>query len=351
MLIQARSVSRLAMALTALSLAFGAQAHVKWFASYDLTKPPLPIGEVITTEFIYLYILSIFCIYMFFWIDRYLFRKNYLNGVADKLTISHDLSLQIVSTATVVFFAALAIYGFRGHGFLLTPELRTDAAFIPWFQLALAICSLFSTTRPVTGFGIAALYAIGISSYGIFHMLDYMIFIGIAVYFLFSRMASLKWTTFRYATLFACTGLTLLWAAIEKWGYPDWTYPLLESDPSLLMGMSAKFYMLFAGFVEFNVTFMLFSSASILTRIVAFGLNMVFILAIYKFGLVDAVGHLLIITILVILLLRGPTSARYFLVLSDKSLWTEAYFMTGLYMLAFNVVFMSYYGIYQLTYG
>ena len=30
--------------------------------------------------------------------------------------------------------------------------------------------------------------------------------------------------------------------------------------------------------------------------------------------------------------------ARYFLVLSEKSLWTEAYFMTGLYILALNVM-------------
>lgn len=347
----AKSVSLLIIALTSVFLAFSARAHVKWFAGYDLTEPPLSIGKVITTEFIYLYILSVFCIYVFFWIDRYLFRKNYLSGLASKLTSSGGLSLWIVSIATAVFFVALAIYGFLGHGFLLTPELRTDAAAIPWFQLALAACSLFPVTRPIAGLGIAALYGIGISSYGIFHMLDYMIFVGLAVYFLCSTLTSLKWTTFRYATLFASTGLTLLWAAIEKWGYPHWTYPLLESDPSLLMGMSAYFYMLFAGFVEFNVAFMLFSSVSILTRIVAFGLNTVFILAIYKFGLVDAVGHLLIITILAILVLRGPTSARYFLALGGKSLWTEAYFMTGLYILAFNVVFMSYYGIYQLTYG
>jgi hypothetical protein len=351
MLNQTPLTSRLIVALAGLSLSFSAWPHVKWFAEYDLTVPPLPIGEVMTTEFIYLHFLSICCIYVFFWLDRYLFRRNYLGGLASKLTLSRELSLRIVSIAAVVFFVALAIYGFRGNAFLLTPELHTDAAFIPWFQLVLAVCALFPMTRPITGFGIATLYVIGISSYGIFHMLDYMIFIGLAVYFLFSRMTSLKWTTFRYATLFAATGLTLLWAAIEKWGYPYWTYPLLESDPSLLLGMSPHFYMLFAGFVEFNLTFILFSSASILTRIVAFGLNMIFILAIYKFGLVDAVGHLLIITILAILVLRGPTRARYFLVLGDKSLWTEAYFMTGLYILAFNVVFMSYYGIYHLTYG
>ena len=56
----------------------------------------------------------------------------------------------------------------------------------------------------------------------------------------------------------------------------------------------------------------------------------------------------MIIAVLVIMTARGPTSARYFLVLADKSLWTEAYFMTGLYMLALNVVFVAYYGLYFL---
>ena len=116
------------------------------------------------------------------------------------------------------------------------------------------------------------------------------------------------------------------------------------------MGMSPAFYMMFAGFVEFNITFVLLSSASIFSRVIALGLDFIFILAIYKFGTVDFVGHLLIITILLILVLRGPTSARYFLVLSNKTLWTEAYFMTGLYILAINVIFIAYYGIYYLSY-
>ncbi|MBT6203057.1 MAG: hypothetical protein HOI34_05090, partial [Rhodospirillaceae bacterium] len=90
-----------------------------------------------------------------------------------------------------------------------------------------------------------------------------------------------------------------------------------------------------AAFVEFNIVFILLSSASVASRFVAF-------------GLIDAVGHLVIIAVLVILTIRGPTSARYFLVLSDKSLWTEAYFMTGLYMLALNVMFMAYYGLYAV---
>ena len=77
----------------------------------------------------------------------------------------------------------------------------------------------------------------------------------------------------------------------------------------------------------------------------------IFVLAVLQFGVVDAIGHLMIVAILFVLIVRGPTSARDMLVLPDKSLFTEAYFMTGLYFLAFVMIFILYYGIHYLSYG
>ena len=93
------------------------------------------------------------------------------------------------------------------------------------------------------------------------------------------------------------------------------------------------------------------SSASLLSRALALGLMSVFVLAIAKFGMIDAIGHLLIIAILAVLVLHGPTEGRNFLVLNGKSLWTEAYFMTGLYVLAFVLIFTAFYGLHYLAYG
>ncbi len=39
------------------------------------------------------------------------------------------------------------------------------------------------------------------------------------------------------------------------------------------------------------------------------------------------------------------------LVLPSKSVFTEAYFMTGLYFLAAGMIFILYYGIHYLSYG
>ena len=145
-----------------------------------------------------------------------------------------------------VFFVSLFILALDGTGILLTPELHTDNPVVPWLQLAIAAFALFRPTTPLIGLGIFILYGLAIEQYGIFHMVDYLIFLGVGVYFLLSGLKDPKWMKTRYVTLFASTGVTLLWASIEKWGYPHWTYPLLQNDASLLMGLSPQFYMLFA---------------------------------------------------------------------------------------------------------
>ncbi len=337
--------------LFSLGILFPADAwsHVKWFFPYDLSNPPLPVGDVFTPTFVNLYLLSVIGIYGFFWVDRYLFRKQFLVDQLARYSVNAEQSFWILRISVSVFFVSLFLLAFTGTEFLLTPELHTTNPVVRFLHLAIAGFALYRPTTPLIGLGIFVLYGLAIEQYGIFHMLDYLIFLGVGVYFLLSGLKGREWAKVRYVTLFASTGLTLLWASVEKWGYPHWTYPLLQYDASLLMGMSPQFYMVFAGFVEFNITFILLSSASIFSRIIALAFQGVFILAIFKFGLVDAIGHLLIIAILFSLVVRGPTTAREFLVLSDKSLWTESYFLTGLYVLAFNVLFIAYYGLYFLT--
>ena len=117
------------------------------------------------------------------------------------------------------------------------------------------------------------------------------------------------------------------------------------------MGLQPATFMMVSGFVEFSLTFVLLGAVSVVGRMISMGMMMIFILAVFKFGMVDAIGHLMIVAILFILVVRGPTDARNMLVLSDKNVWTEAYFMTGLYFLAFVMIFILYYGFHFLFYG
>jgi hypothetical protein len=328
-----------------------AHAHVKWFAPYDMTKPPLPIGEVLNGKFTYFFLSSVLLIYAFFWFDRYVLRKRILEDVLRRFTVTEPVAFTIMRVSAFVFFAAVSAYGIIIQSFFLTPDLKTDYRWVPWVQLGIALCALHPSTVPLVGAGILFLFVVASEGYTIYHLLDYLILMGVSYYFLASRIPGTKWRISRYVVLYASTALTLLWASIEKFGYASWTFPLLARKPELLMGMDPHTYMLLAGFVEFNLTFMLLSSASLLSRALALGLGSVFALAIFEFGLIDAIGHLLIMAILFVLVAHGPTKARNFLVLGDKSLWTEAYFMTGLYVLAFDLVFIAYYGFHYLVYS
>jgi hypothetical protein len=341
-------------ALVGLGVAFAsgpAYAHVKWFAPYDVVASPLAVGEVLTPQFVRFFLGSILLVYGYFWFDRLILRQHVLETVLARLKVSEATAGAIMRGAAFIFFGAAGVYGLTTEAFLLTPELKAADPWVPWLQLAMAACALHRRALPVIGLGIAVLYFVAVGRYGIFHLLDYLILAGVAYYFMAAAANGPGWTKSRYITLYATTGLTLLWASVEKWGYAAWTLPLLESKPNLLMGLDPGTYMILAGFVEFNVTFLLLSSVSLVSRIVALGLLGIFVLATYEFGLIDAIGHLLIMAILFVLVVHGPTTGRNFLAMPEKSLWVEAYFMTGLYALAFVLIFIAYYGIHALAYG
>lgn len=329
-----------------------AEAHVKWFVEYDTAKPPMPIGDVLNGTFIKMFLVCVAGIYLFFLADRYIYKKGWLSEFDQKLRRLDDFSNLIMRVSAGIFFLTLwAWYMYYGTSFYITPELKTNAAYVPWLHLAIGLLAFSRYTAPATGVGIFVLFGASIADYGLFHLLDYLIFLGIGFFLIVASFKNAVWRKSGFIVLFACAGLTLIWASIEKFGYPEWTFPMLEQNPDMRMGLQPATFMLVSGFVEFSLTFVLLGAVSVVGRMISMGMMMIFILAVFKFGMVDAIGHLMIVAILFILVVRGPTDARNMLVLSDKNVWTEAYFMTGLYFLAFVMIFILYYGFHFLFYG
>jgi hypothetical protein len=330
-----------------------AQAHVKWFFDYDVTKPPTPIGEVLDGAFVKMFLVSVAACYVFFLADRYIYEEGILAEFDKKLKLFNNVANYIMRTAAGIFFLTLFLWWALGMGqsFFLTPELKTASPVVPWLHLALALAVISRHTVFLTGLGVFALYIAAVYSYGLFHMLDYMIFLGIGYYLTVSQTNAKTLLKSGLVVLFACSGLTLIWAAVEKFAYAHWTIPVLEGRPHMLLGMSPPTFMKLSGFIEFFVTFILLGAVSVVGRLISLGFMSIFVLAVFEFGMLDAVGHLMIVAILWVLVVRGPTDARDMLVLPDKSLFTEAYFMTGLYFLAFVMVFILYYGIHYYSYG
>jgi len=88
-----------------------------------------------------------------------------------------------------------------------------------------------------------------------------------------------------------------MWASIEKWAYPEWSYPLFIQHPELTMGFTADFFMRAAGAVEFALAFALMWTP-LVRRVGAIMLAAMFVSAVGEFGKIDMIGHSLIIVAL-----------------------------------------------------
>ena len=133
--------------------------------------------------------------------------------------------------------------------------------------------------------------------------------------------------------------VTLMWASVEKWAYPDWSYPLLHAHTDITMGLDPRFYMVAAGIVEFSLSFALLWTP-LVRRIAAIVLMSMFVSAVFEFGKIDAIGHLLIIVLLLVIAADDQPSRRLKPIMAP--VW---------YSLALGMTILAYYVAHALLYG
>ncbi len=326
-------------ALTSIAFAMlpvRAIAHVKWFAPYDVPSQPRVLSQVFAPLFwgpvaMALGALLVTC---------YLERGPIGRAVLQTLELfSRPLRSRIddlYRAGTAAFFVAIAVLG----GIILTPELTTAAPQITWLQIAIALGMFWRGTMVLSAVGIAGLYAYGVAEYGIFHLLDYPIFLGLAAYLALSGMKKAEFLGLRPLDVSRwAAGITLIWASVEKWAYPQWTFPILESHPQMALGYGADYYMNAAGMVEFGLAFGLLWTP-LIRRLSALVLTAMFVSAVVPFGMIDAVGHLMIIVILIgILVDDRPDFAK-------PPLEAVGYFFGAL-----ATVLAAYYGLHAMLFG
>lgn len=267
-----------------------ASAHVKWFCAYNVAGQPVGLENVLCPDFEFLAGLTILLL-MTGCLAEGTFIGTAIQKAIDQATRYLRDNIEVVFRAACgFFFVAIWAYG----GILLTPELKTDSNIVGAIQLGIAAGMLSRRTMPLAAIGIAVIYAIAIKEYGIFHLADYPIFLGIAAYlalvglqrdfFGIRPVDLMRWTA----------GATLMWASIEKWAYPEWSFPLLGDHPHMTLGLDPAFFMRAAGAVEFALAFALMWTP-LVRRIAAIILATMFISAVITFGKVDLIGHTLIV--------------------------------------------------------
>jgi hypothetical protein len=270
-----------------------ASAHVKWFCAFNVAGQPRGLENVLCADFEGLVGLAVLFLIFGCLVDGTAFGDallRALNRVTSLIQSNHEILIRAVGG---FFFVTL----WNLQGIMLTPELKTTSVWIPWLQLAIAAGLIWRRTMPLSGLGIVVLFALAVRDYGVFQLADYPVFLGLAAYL---ALVGLQRDLFgarpldvvRYAA-----AITLMWASIEKWAYPEWSFPLFIEHPAVTMGVDGEFFMRAAGVIEFTLAFSLLWTP-LVRRVSAIILAAMFIAATFEFGRLDVIGHAPIVVVL-----------------------------------------------------
>jgi hypothetical protein len=320
-----------------------AWAHVKWFAPYDVSVAPTPLSGVLTRHFLLACAVFTLLIVGTFLFDRLAATKAQAIAAPGE---HEDLEERLLRAGTGAFFMAL----FATGGTILTPELGTSADWPAWLQLGIAVSMLSGRTCTLGSLGILVLYGYGVALYGVFHLSDYPMFIGLAAYLALTSFATGRLRSQRMLVLHVSICVSLMWGAVEKWAYPQWTFPLLAARPYLTFGMVPEDFMVVAGFVEFAFAFYILTGFGLL-RLAILGLGTIFAAAILDFGKIDAIGHLPILIALIVMFLHGPTQLNLWLHDNSDSIFRKARTVGTAFATTVFLFFAAYYGLQYAEYG
>jgi hypothetical protein len=223
----------LILALVAnLIFASQASAHVKWFCAFDVAGKPRGLENVLCPDFELLVALALAVLLSGCVAEGFSIGNAMLRALDRATQAIRDNTELLFRAGGGAFFVSLWVMG----GIILTPELKTDQAWISWLQLAMAAGMLSRSTLPLSALGIAFLFALGVKQYGAFHLADYPVFLGVALYL---TLIGLQRDLFGMRPLDVvrwAAAITLMWASVEKWAYPEWSFPLLYQYPSMTLG-------------------------------------------------------------------------------------------------------------------
>ena len=316
-----------------------ASAHVKWFCAFDVAGQPQGLENVLCADFEQLTALALGALLAGCVLEMTSVGEAMLRAF-NRVTSGLRGNSEIVIRATCgFFFVAIWTLG----GVLLTPELKVTSPWVPWLQIAVAAGLISRRTLPLSALGIVALYGIAVRDYGVFHLMDYPIFLGIAAYLALTGLQRDLFGVRPLDIMRWAAGITLMWASIEKWAYPDWTFPLFISHPAMSMGFDVAYFMRAAGVVEFVLAFALMWTP-LVRRSAAIILTGIFVSAIPEFGKIDAIGHSAIIAVLLVVAADNATSAR-------SSRWWQPLLAPIGYGVSLAGVLFTYYAAHAALFG
>ncbi len=300
-----RSPRRLAFAaLLVLGMTLPASAHVKWFTQWTFADPPRALGEILSPLFLGLLALTIAALSIGVILDKRLSQ----NSIYRQVVVWFDSRREYAPLVLRIGLGMTLMLAWAGDR-LLSPDLALSSPIVGWVQFALALLLIFPRTTPLAGLGTLVLYVLGIAEHGAFYMLDYFIFVGVAVYLAVYASKNVSISSLRIPALYFSVGFSLFWVAIEKIIYPQWGLGVLAANPALTMGLDPAFFLLSAAFVELALGYLLI--IGLLDRPLAVVITLVFFTTTLIFGKTEVIGHTIIHAALIVFLLEGTIRGVY----------------------------------------
>jgi hypothetical protein len=273
-----------------------AAAHVKWFAPFIVGAEPQSVTSVLGNIYVWS---GLGLALTFFILTRFIEPTTLGRAGLDTLDDLTRPLWQRRDDFAVAMIAGFFIAIFAIGGVYLTPDLKTSSGWISWAQLAIAVCAFERRTMPLSAIGIIGLWLVALRDYEPFHLLDYLALgLGTATYLVLASLPGGPWHKHRFRVLRWAIAVSLMWSSLEKFAYPDWFYPLVAEKPFLTFGLPRDMFIPMAGVAEFTLGFGLLWTP-LVRRLSAIALLLIFSAAIYPFGRMDLIGHALIMTMLV----------------------------------------------------
>jgi len=353
-----RLTTRSASAIIAALLCFPnvAEAHVKWFCGpIDGSAPPQPFVQVVTPFFFELLAAFLGLVMIGAMIDALIarFARTPLVPIDRAAMLSDPLVRLGVALYGLCLWGNLAVvmWADPSSGSVLTPDLYGADRMVGYVQLAMAATVLIPRLSIIAAAALVSLYAMGVAKFGLFYMIDYLFFLGLAAYIALSdpRLGRFSVHHFRVSILIGSLSLSLMWTAVEKFLFPQWTIAVLLLHPGVTAGQSFPTVATIAGFVEFSLAFYLLAGREILGRIGAVLLGIVFVAAMPEFGMLDVVGHIPVLLILLVALITGETPLQTLSRGSQPSILVSGWRVGLAYITVLSTLMGLYYGLHALS--
>lgn len=242
--------------------------------------------------------ISAFTIGSLVFFERVLTRSTVYGGVIDWLAARQQHSLLVMR----IGLGMTLLLSWQADS-LLVPELEISSSLTGWFQFALALALIFPRATPYAGAGVMLLWLIAVADFGLFHMLDYTLFIGVAIYLGVSTTTSSKIRGVGVPALYIGLGFSLIWVALEKIIYPQWSLEILEGNSHLAMGIPTDTFLTLITFSELALGFLLV--IGLLGRPLGLAISLVMFTTALTFGKTEVIGHTIIHATLIVFLLKG----------------------------------------------